>query len=322
MISYPAGPVTPHGAYYIKNDILPNFAYYSPNLGIVFYMLCGRSIPDYTVPESVHITSLKGLIPPWQNIEQKGSTQDGSSYITSLYDPMDIELGVRIRGRDPIYTRKVVSDWLDSWDAKTEGTLVWYTQEMGVWWAHVREGKPPIDAFTGGIGRTNQQDFTMLGKAYDAFWLSYDNLDVALGDSIFKFMTRLNLGDQPMFDDYYCIGPGTFYFQDGPNSGNYVVYGPIGAGQAVQISTDPRKRGVIPLYGNINIEGYGPVNVGAPFSVNPYSLLDGRFSDNAGIPPKPPGVDATPSYVWVQIVGGNSGSAIVSVGTPKRRMPF
>jgi hypothetical protein len=275
------------------------------------------------MPETVTITSLKGLVPPWQNIEQKGSTQDGSSYITSLYDPIDIELGVRIRGRDPIYTRQVVSDWMAAWDAKTEGYLVWSTLEMGDWWATVREGKPPIEGFTGGIGRTNEQKFNWQAKAYNAFWVTRDDVDLAVGGSVFKFLTRLNVGDQPMFDEYICIGPAAaFYFQDGPNSGSSVVYGPLSAGQAVQISTDPRKRSVTPLYGTIQIPSYGQVTVGAPFSVNPYSLLYGRFSDNAGIPPKLPGVAATPRSVWVSIYGGNSSSAIVAVGTPKRRMPY
>jgi hypothetical protein len=320
--SYPAGPILPHGAYHLKKGLLPNVKYYPGNLAIEFNLLGGAAIADPMAPETVTITSLKGLVPPWQNIEQKGSTQDGSSYITSLYDPIDIELGVRIRGRDPFWTRKVVSDWAASWDAKIPGYLVWSTLEMGSWWASVRQGKPPIEAYTGGIGRTNEQKFTWPGKAYDAFWVTDDDTDFAFGSSVFQFLNRFNAGDQPMFDKYVCLGPGTFHFQDGPGSTNYVTYGPLTASQCVQIDTDPRKRGVVALVGTFDVPIIGAVTAVAPFSVNPYSLLQGRFSDNAGIPAKQPGVPATKHHVWVVIEGGNSNSTIVAYGTPKRRLPF
>jgi hypothetical protein len=322
MISYPAGPITPHGAYYIKKGLMPNVAYYPGNFGVQFNLLGGAAIADPMTPETVTITSLKGLVPPWQNIEQKGSTQDGSSYITSLYDPLDVEIGVRIRGRDQFWTRRVVSDWMASWDAKVPGYLVWWTLEMGTWWAVVRQGKPPIDAFTGGIGRTNEQKFTWLAKSYDAFWTTYGDAVYAVGGSFAQFIPRINAGDQPMFDKYYCIGPGTFYFNDGPNSTNYVAYGPLAAGQCVLIDTDPRKRSVIWLSGTFNVPLLGWITANTPFTVNPYSLLQGRFSDNAGIPPKQPGAELTAQNVWVGIQGGNGSSTLVAYGEPKRRMPF
>jgi hypothetical protein len=218
-------------------------------------------------------------------------------------------------------TRQVVSDWTASWDAKTPGYLVWSTLQMGVWWANVQLGKTPIDPFTAGIGHTNQQKFTWPAKAYDAFWVTVDDIDFLQGNGT-KFLTRLNVGDQFMFDEYTCVGPGMFYFQDGPFSPDVVAFGPLSGGQAVQIRTDPRKRGVVPLAGSFQINRLGTFTVSGAFSTNPYSLLQGRFSDNAGIPPKPSGTAATPYYVAVTIAGGDSGSTIVASGTPKRRMPF
>jgi hypothetical protein len=322
MIRYPAGTITPHGAYYLKTGILPNVSYVSGDETAQFNLLGGAAIPDPTMPEAVAITSLKGLIPPWQNIEQKGSTQDGSSYITSLYDPLDVEIGIRVRGRDPIWTRRVVHDWVDSWDAKIPGKLIWSTLEQADWWATAQLGKTPIEAFTGGMSRTNEQKFAWLAKAYNAFWMTTDDIDYLQGNGT-KFLTRLNVGDQSMFDVYTCVGPGTFYFQDGPGSSNYVAYGPLSGGQAVQIRTDPRKRSVVPLYGTFQVTRHlGPFSVGRPFAVNPYSLLQGRFSDNAGIPRKPSGTAAARYYVAVTISGGDSGSTIIAAGTPLRRMPF
>jgi hypothetical protein len=49
---------------------------------------------------------LKGLIPPWKHIDQKGATQDGVSNIDSLYDPIEVGLNLSCRGRDGKYTRR------------------------------------------------------------------------------------------------------------------------------------------------------------------------------------------------------------------------
>lgn len=163
------------------------------------------------------------------------------------------------------------------------------------------------------------------------------------------FVKRINVGDQPMFDRYTCFGPGTFYISNGPSSSEFVKFGPLLPNQIMQIRTDPRKRGVVDMtsippspqdaalfiktladwlfftYG-----GKVPTQPGAVESIfgimapqgNPYSILEGRFSDISAIPPRSPGNPVTPYYVKVKIDDGNSDSQIIVAGTPLRRLPY
>ena len=579
---YPAGPVTPAAAYHLMHDHMPLMNYRSYDNTTVFCVYGAMAIYDRSMPESVQVTDMKGLVPPWQNITQKGATQDGETYITSLYDPIEVDITVRIRGRDGHWIRKVQRDWIASWDAIQPGELSWFSHDMGRWWAPVRWSKAMADKLTGG----NQlpQSFIMSAIAYDGFWRSYDDVDsfafafasgagsdnfaetttegvtgwtitysavggwlyeTAVGDlsvfgipvytpgnsgmvqwandpdnaiglagvdavavnntfvsdtdnqvvsiqlgsmpswfffgsayndiwlrcpppgtiapgidgvrlrvgnglitlsyfidsvetvlhtdflvipplpgeiwtvvtsgrtftvkrgnssgqstvfTVFEqgtgslmgsgyrcagfgmhvsllttpasvlnwsagdnsatsqsgYLTRINMGDQPMWDRYTLYAGDTdgavFTIGDGPNNpGNAVTYGPMTANQIVQIRTDPRKRGVTDLTSQpatpqalklwqIALEDFLSFAIGnntiplaqaiesefgtTPPQGNPYSLLNGRFSDNAAIPAKPV-AGPVPTYeVPVSISGGNANSRIVAAGTPLRRFPY
>lgn len=172
---YPAGPITPATAYYLLNDKTPDVKYRSWDDTCVFSVYGPMAITDRTMPEVVQVTDMKGLVPPWQNISQKGATQDGETYITSLYDPIQVDLTVRIRGRDGKWVRRTQRDWIASWDAIKPGELSWFSHELGRWWAKVRWSKAMADKLTGG----NQlpQSFIWSGIAYDAFYRSYDSTD-------------------------------------------------------------------------------------------------------------------------------------------------
>jgi hypothetical protein len=176
---------------------------------------------------------------------------------------------------------------------------------------------------------------------------------VSAGDngtaSAVGFLARTNIGDQPMYDDYTVFGPGTFRFADGPGSADMVEFGPLLPNQIAFIRTDPRKRSVQDLTvvppspqelttfqealqkfisfatGN-NIPPLLQA-IQSLFGIRPpqgnmYSLLSGRFSDAAAIPPKSPGNAATPYYVRVEIVGGNADTKIIASGVPQRRWPL
>jgi hypothetical protein len=163
------------------------------------------------------------------------------------------------------------------------------------------------------------------------------------------FLRRVNIGDQPMFDRYTCFGPGTFVFANGPGSTDYVRFGPLLPGQIMHLRSDPRKAGVVDLTStpatpqdqaayNKAVEDYlsfATANnasallsqIDSIFGVptaqgNPFTLLQGRFSDDAAIPAKSPGNPASPYTVAVQIENGNADSAIVVSGTPLRRYPI
>jgi hypothetical protein len=172
---YPAGSITPVGAYHLLADHIPVMAYRSYDNTTVFNLYGGLAIYDRTMPESVQITDMKGLIPPWQSITQRGATQDGATYIDSLYNPIEADLTVRIRGRDGAHTRQVQRDWIAAWDAKKPGTLSWFSHDLGYWWAPVQLSKAPVDKLTG--GNNLPQSFIWPAIAYSAFWRSYDCVD-------------------------------------------------------------------------------------------------------------------------------------------------
>lgn len=345
---YPTNPVTPYGAYYLRTGRIPEMRYLSWDQTSVFALMGGAAIPDRITPESVRLTDMKGLVPPWKAISQKGATQDGSSFVTALYDPMEIDLSVSAYGRNPTYLRKVLGDWVAAWDAIKPGRLSFFTTDMGYWWADVRWAKNPVDKIMHTQGR--RQDFTWTAIAYDAFWRTYPDvatLTMQAPGTASGFLERWNQGDQTMWDEYTCIGPGTFYFAAQPGSSDMVRLGPLLENQIMMVRTDPAKRGVVdmtaipptPQHLNIWQEllqaflsfiSFGPVpplfqTIESLFGIrppqgNPYSLLHGRFA--GGIPPKPAGTPATPYHVAVRIEGGTAASGILAGGVPLKRWPW
>jgi hypothetical protein len=166
-----------------------------------------------------------------------------------------------------------------------------------------------------------------------------------------SFLQRVNVGDQAMFDDYTLFGPGTFRIWDGPDAdaNEFVEFGPLLANQVVFLRAHPGKRTVHDLTSipstsqdfNIFQEAFDlfmsfafgnntPPLVKTILSIfgitppqgNLYTLLKGRFSDNAAIPPKPSGKPAEPYYVKAEIINGNAESKIIAAGTPFRRYPL
>lgn len=161
------------------------------------------------------------------------------------------------------------------------------------------------------------------------------------------FVERVNVGDQPMWDTFTCFGPGNFYFGNGPSSTEMVKFGPLLPNQVMQVRTDPGKRSVVDmtaipptpqevaLFQNAQ-QGFlsflsdrsvrtSPQATQSIFGIvppqgNPYSLLNGRFSNP--IPPRSPGNPVAQYHVKVKIDGGNSDSQIIVAGTPLRRMPY
>lgn len=572
---YPAGPITPAAAYYLLNDKVPDMKYRSWDDTCVFSVYGPMAIADRTLPERVEVTDMKGLVPPWQNIVQKGATQDGETYITSLYDPIQVDITCRIRGRDGRWTRRVQRDWIASWDAIKPGELSWFSQDLGRWWAKVRWSKAMADKLTG--GNELPQSFVWSAIAYDGFWRSYDSTDsftytynsasevfnsttsqgltgwtihysntpaggwvyesntlevlgipllmpngggmmqwandpnnalttsgtdaVAINDSFVSatddqvvsmtlgslqgafffdqsyndlwfrtpnpavttpgqsglrmragwatctlsyfiagvetvirevpllypplpnetwtvicsgrtwlvqrgvagsmstvmqvtelgtqsplgpsnryaglgvhaslgatpagvlswsagdnnvtetqagFVSRVNMGDQPMFDRWTLFGPGTFNLGNGPDATEFVTVGPLLDGQVVQVRTDPRRRGITDITTQVTtqqltasqvaLEQFLSFAIGdntsaltqsieslfgiTPPQGNVFSLLNGRFSDDAAIPPRPVAGPVQNYEVPVSIEGGNANSRILVAGTPLRRFPY
>ena len=173
---YPGGPITPHGAYHLKHDKIPQVSLLSYDGSVVFNLMGALSINDrYAYPERVEIVDIKGLIPPWRNIDQKGATQDGTTFVDALYDPTEITIKVRCRGRDNEHLRQVVRDLIGSLDAKQESELSWTTHAEGRWWAPVRLHKTIDESLFRIAGRVFEFDVRL--RVDTAFWQSYPNTD-------------------------------------------------------------------------------------------------------------------------------------------------
>lgn len=194
-LRYPSGPITPHGAYHVLHDRIPQMALRSYDDTIVFNMMGGLAIPDrYNAPERFELKELKGLIPPWRMIDQKGATQDGVTFVDALYDPCDVIVGGDVVGRDPQTSQKVYDDLVASLDAKQQSTLSFFTQRLGYWWAPVRWGGSTDEALT--ISKKRQKVSLRL-RADNAFWQSYPSVD----EFVFAYETALDEFDTADPDD-------------------------------------------------------------------------------------------------------------------------
>lgn len=174
-----------------------------------------------------------------------------------------------------------------------------------------------------------------------------DNADVAQTG----FLKRINIGDQRMYDDYTLFGPfKKVKIYDGPGSDEFIEFGPLLPNQIVFLRTDPRVHTTLVqdltsvppspqeldifqdalskylTFAGMNGTAFAD-QLKSQFGILPpqgnfYKYLTGRFSKNAAIPPKSPGVEAQPYYVKVSIEGGNADSKIIASGTPLRRYPL
>lgn len=229
-VVYPAGPVTPHGWWNITKGIQPLLQLSAYDRSVTFHLLGGYSIPDrYAAPEAAHLIELKGLIPPWQHIDQKGATQDGVTNIDALYDPIEVEAKLVCRGRNARHTRKVVSDLIASIDAKQQSELSWYTQELGRWWANIRWFKgAPTDPLRGAQQR--RQEVSLRLRADDAFWRSDD--DVSMVAPTYEAMTDT-------FPTDYALDCGPNWPQRYTGSGGGYCHAADGQARWVDDPNDP-----------------------------------------------------------------------------------
>jgi hypothetical protein len=173
---YPANSITPHGAYYLLQGDTPTMKLRSWDDTEVFNLMGGENISDYyAAPENVYVKDMKGLIPPWKQLDQKGATQDGRTFITSLYDPCEVEMTLVVKGRSPRAIRRTANDLIAALDAIQTSELSWFTHDLGRWWAKVRWMDTYRDNEAG--TRTKRQTVSLRLRAYDSFWRTYDVVD-------------------------------------------------------------------------------------------------------------------------------------------------
>lgn len=174
--SYPAGSVTPHGAYYFCQGQMPTMKLRAWDDTMVFTLMGGEAIPDYyNSPETVYVKDMKGLVPPWKQIDQKGATEDGRTFVTSLYDPAEVEVTAVVKGKTPAAVQQTRDDLYACLDAIQTSELSWFTHRLGYWWAPVRWMAAPVDVESPVYQR--KQTVSLRLRAYDAFWRTFDVVD-------------------------------------------------------------------------------------------------------------------------------------------------
>lgn len=196
-------------------------------------------------------------------------------------------------------------------------------------------------------GKASQGDS---GQASPA-WVTEFTADDNIPKTHSGFLECFNVGDQPMYYDFTLFGPfEKVRIHDGPESDEYVEFGPVLRNQIVFLRTDPRVHtslvedltDVPPTPQQLNrfqkaittFLSFAGMNgsalgdqIRSTFHIrrpqgNLYKYLDGRFSSNVAIPPKSPGNPAEPYFVKVEIVGGDADSKIIASATPLRRSPL
>jgi hypothetical protein len=226
-VRYPAGEVTPHGWWHIINDTRPMMWLDAYDESIRFDLMGGLAPPynDPASPEAVALRAIKGLIAPWQHIDQKGATEDGVTSIDALFDPIEVEAVFECIGRDPKHLRRVYRDLIASIDAIQKSKLSWMSHDTGLWWAPIRwyKGAPPDPLAN---PQTRRQRVTLRLRADHGFWESFD--DVAQFGFTYDSMTATE------FDEDLTGWPQ--YRYEGTGDG-----GPVGTGDGVawnEVGTD------------------------------------------------------------------------------------
>lgn len=270
--------------------------------------LSGGLAPMIAAQDGVNLLSIKGLMGSWKHLDQTSAHQDGVDWLDAVWDPTEVDMVVAIAGQTPSGYRKQQRGWMDSWDPKLTGKLVWFSQELGEWWLTMRMLKETDAELTTGPAFMTSQQFPWAARADQPFWTSFDSCSSLVANSSTNmvdpagrnpnnFLPLWNRGDQAAWPRYLFKGPGTIQIADA-NSNAHVTFGPLPAGQTVLITTEIRKRSIRELTTKQNY----------------YPLLNGRFST-----PVPAG--AAPK-IKVSVTGATSAKTQINAFlTPLRKWP-
>lgn len=234
------------------------------------HFLSGGLEPHPAIDEGVILKDIKGLMGPFKMLDQQSARQDGTDWKDAVWDPAEIDMTVTIFGQNPNGYRRAQKAWMDSWDPKQQGRLVWFSRLSGERWLPLRMLKEPSDQLKASPGFQTVQDFTWSARGDIPFWRAPDSTSTLVASNattltnpaggVKNFLPLWNRGDQDSWPRYLVAGPGTFTIGDGTTSSK-VVFGPLTTGQSVLITTLPRIRSIIELTTSTNL----------------FPLLKGRF---------------------------------------------
>lgn len=207
MRTYPPGPVTRAAAALLLERIEPLVIYRSADEGIQWYLNCMS--PMLGVQEGAALADgVQGLHPPFSHIDHKGARQHGVTNQHTVYDAaeydMEVEFSAAPNHVNPEIAaaaiRRVIRDWIASWDPMKPGTLTWITPDQGRWTCTPRLFRSPPDKQFRMQARRLRQKYTWTIRNDDAFWKGVDSVS----DFRFKYQTARDLFNR---DDVGTLGP-------------------------------------------------------------------------------------------------------------------
>ncbi|AXN50932.1 hypothetical protein MMRN_38370 [Mycobacterium marinum] len=277
IIRVPEG-LTPAGEYHLRAGLLPQMHYHSYDGGADFRMLGGFA-PPWSDPRkaAVVVESLKGLIAPWQMIDQKGATQHGVTPIGSLFDPTEVTAELRFVGDDPKDRMALARLWIEANHQLKTGELAYLNHQSGRWWAPVHWFKTPPDKIM--WAAQHSQKFTQVWRAPRALWQTFDSID--------SLKIQFD-GDIDIFD--YTASPGLGAGWTVAESGDGGAYIEADGSQALAVDDlgDPttghdfvfRRVGSTTATDNMVVEIHlGPIR-GVPLPYNSYIDIWGRMANS------------------------------------------
>lgn len=313
----------------------PLITYTSPDNNIEWHIHGGLA-PFPGVQEGAYLVDgIKGLHPPFSQVEHKGARQDGVTNQRTVYDPAEYDMTMEFTappnqtdpGAAASAIRRVIRDWMESWDPKNPGTLSYITPEMGRWWCMPRLFRSPPDRQFKAQARRQRQRYTWTVRNDDCFWRGVDS--VSSFHSVQDTTTTTTVTTQPppvpgdgevqvRFDQPFpgSIGPEWIQTYTGPGGGLLEVPSSGGAGAtgvpgAVWAPSGTGARSVLNV-----LQGTNAVQTVAPYGGVPtggHSNLQLFGNSTANI-----AHDATPAQVQTALQalpGVGSGNVAVSGAT-------
>lgn len=184
MKLYPPGQITPLGAEILLSRVEPLVIYNSSGDTIQWYMAGGMEPMPGVQEGAVLADGLQGMHPPFTFVEHKGARQHGTTTQATVFDPSEFDMKVEFTV-PPNYSnpeiaasaiRRVIREWIASWEPSKPGTMIVVTPDMGKWYCNPRLYRSPPDAQFRQQGKRLRQTYTWTVRNDDAFWYGTDSV--------------------------------------------------------------------------------------------------------------------------------------------------
>lgn len=229
MKFYPPGEITPYGAKLLLERVEPLILYTTYD-GTIQWCINGGLAPWPGIQEGACLVDgVSGMHPPFTFVEHKGARQAGSTVQATVYDPAEYDMQIELMAPpDNEYPevaaaamRRVVREWVASWDPDKPGTLKWITPDMGQWTCTPRLYRSPPDRQFRAQARRLRQRYTWTIRNDDAFWRGVDSMS----DFRFEFKKGFDGFNR---DSPTTLGPQWSQTYTGAGAGTFGCNAPLG----------------------------------------------------------------------------------------------